>query len=181
MELLTLERNGRVGQKDIRPDLRDSAARNCQVHVPFNSVLMVCVGNICRSPMAMAIWADRLGKRTGGRVVVESAGISALVGNPADPLALTLMAERGLDLTGHRARQLTAELARGAELILVMEEGHRKAVEQMIPMARGRVHRLGRWGNFDIPDPYRRPRAAFEESLKLIDQGLADFEKAFFA
>lgn len=113
--------------------------------------------------------------------MVESAGISALVGNPADPLAQTLMSERGLDLGRHRARQLTAELARGAELILVMEEGHRKAVEQMIPMARGRVHRLGRWGNFDIPDPYRRPRAAFEESLKLIDQGLADFEKAFFA
>ncbi|MDQ3262282.1 MAG: low molecular weight phosphotyrosine protein phosphatase [Myxococcota bacterium] len=131
--------------------------------------------------MAEAIWAERLGKLHGGKVTVESAGIAALVGKPADPLAVELMTERGLELSRHRARQLSPELAMRAELILVMEEGHRRAVEQMIPMARGRVHRLGRWGNFDVPDPYRHPRAAFEEALGLIDRGLADFEKAFFA
>lgn len=84
---------------------------------------MVCVGNICRSPMAEALVAHRLAGMPG--VATASAGISALVGRPADGLAQELMAARGLDLSGHRARQLTPELATSFDLILVMEDGHR--------------------------------------------------------
>lgn len=145
----------------------------------FNRVLMVCVGNICRSPMAEALLKARLaGKR--GAPVVESAGIAALVGKPADAMAQQLMQERGIDLSAHRAQQLTPALIRSADLILVMEKGHQLAVEEILPAARGRVFPLGKWDGFEVPDPYRKDRAAFELSLKLIDQGLGTLQSRFW-
>lgn len=139
---------------------------------------MVCVGNICRSPMAEALLRERFARR--GRGTVESAGIAALVGREADPLARELVAARGLDLGAHRARQLTPELLRGADLVLAMEEGHVREIEALASSARGRVHRIGKFGGFDVPDPYREGRAAFERALALIERGLVDFEKAFW-
>ncbi len=141
----------------------------------LDRVLIVCVGNICRSPMAEALLRARFAGRTGARV--ESAGIAALVGRPAAPEAQALLAARGLDLSAHRARQLTPELVAGFDLVLVMEEGHRRAVEAIAPAARGRVQRLGRFGGFDVPDPYRAGTAAYAHALALIDRGLLEFEE----
>jgi protein-tyrosine phosphatase len=146
----------------------------------FSTFLMVCVGNICRSPMAEAVLSSRL-RSLGRPGRVESAGISALVGEPADPIAAELMRERGLDISRHRARQLTPELLGDFDLVLVMEEGHRRAVEQLHPASRGRVQLLGRFGGFDIPDPYRGSRADFEKVLVLIDRGIGGYEKAFWS
>jgi protein-tyrosine phosphatase len=144
----------------------------------FKSVLMVCVGNICRSPMAEGLWKERLEAKG---IRVESAGLGAVVGKPAHPIAQELMRERGLDISAHRGRQLTPELVAGAELILVMNDEQRRGVEQMAPLARGRVQRIGRFGNFDVPDPMGSPREKFELALQLIQRGLSDFERAFFA
>jgi protein-tyrosine phosphatase len=112
---------------------------------------------------------------------VSSAGIAALVGRPADPLAVALLAERGIDLTRHRARQLTASMVEEVDLVLVMEKGHVAEVEAMTPAARGRVHLLGRFGRYEIADPFRKPRKAFEESLELIERGLADYVNRFWS
>ena len=129
--------------------------------------------------MAAALLTQRL-PGLSGFARVESAGISALEGDPAEPLAIKLMRERGLDISSHRGRQLTPDLAGAFDLILVMEKRHERAVEQIFPPARGRVHRIGRFGNFDVPDPYGKPRAAFEHSLALIERGIQDFLKAFW-
>ena len=129
--------------------------------------------------MAAALLGARLARR-GVHVQVESAGIHAFVGHPAEAEAQVLMRERGLDLSTHRGRQLTAGLLSGFELILVMEERHERAVHALAPAARGRVHRIGMFGGFDVPDPYRQERRAFEQSLSLIERGLADFEEAFW-
>jgi protein-tyrosine phosphatase len=136
-------------------------------------ILVVCVGNICRSPMAEAVLRDAL--RGQEEVVVESAGLGALVDEPASEFSVKLMQERGLDISGHRAQQLTPELVTRADLILVMESGHRRAIDADEPTVRGKVYRLGEWQDIEIPDPYRQPREAFEETLKLIDKGVADW------
>lgn len=138
----------------------------------FRHILVVCVGNICRSPMAEALLKQALHNRD---VVVESAGIGALVDHPADKTAQTLMRERGIDISAHRARQLDRPLVRAADLIVVMEAWQQKKIESQYPTARGKVHQLGRWGGFEIPDPYRQPRAAFESALELIEQGVMEW------
>src|SRR3954451_11507451 len=140
---------------------------------------MVCTGNICRSPMAEVLLARRL-REKGIASVVQSAGLGALVGAPADPIACALMAGRGLELGSHRARQITQEMIRGADLVLTMEAGQQRAVEELDASARGRVHRIGRIGRFDVPDPYRQGRAAFEQALVLIERGIAELESVFW-
>ena len=136
-------------------------------------ILVVCVGNICRSPMAEALLRDAL--RGEEEITVESAGLGALVGHPASDFAVELMRERGVDITSHRARQLHPAMVSAADLILVMELGHKKVIDGVEPAARGKVHRLGEWRDREISDPYRQPKAVFAESLKDIDDGVADW------
>ena len=61
-----------------------------------------------------------------------------------------------------------------------MEDAQRREIERLSRAARGRVHLLGRFGEFEIADPHRKPRAAFEEACALIERGLDDFERAFW-
>lgn len=111
---------------------------------------------------------------------VGSAGIGALVGHPPPEAAIELMAERGLDISGHRARQIDEKTARAHELILVMEREQQRVIEDWWPMLRGRVLRLGEWRNEDVVDPYQQPREAFERSLAQIEGGIEDWMTRLF-
>ena len=142
----------------------------------FNNILVICVGNICRSPMAEYLLRARLPAETGSKVC--SAGIGALVGKPVDDTALELLKEHGIDATAHRARQVTAAMLANADLILAMEEGHLKRLHDMAPQIRGRAFLFGKWQNNEpVPDPYRQQRPAFEHAFKLIDQATESWLK----
>ncbi|WP_196480230.1 low molecular weight protein-tyrosine-phosphatase [Piscirickettsia salmonis] len=142
----------------------------------FNKILMVCVGNICRSPVAEGMLQAFFNENNiVNNTIVESAGIAALVGNAADPFSLEIMTERGVDIQTHRARQLSAELIKEFDLILVMENGHKKHIEQNFSFSRGKVHCLGRWRNEDISDPYQEPREAFVKMANHVEICLQDW------
>lgn len=115
-----------------------------------------------------------------GHGAVASAGLAALVGQPAEPNAVEAVARRGVDISAHRARQLTPELLAAADVVLVMEDRQRQHLERLSASSRGRVHRIGRVGGYDVPDPYRGPMGAFEEALGLIERGLEDMERVFW-
>lgn len=141
---------------------------------PVATLLVVCIGNLCRSPMAEALFRARL-----PGVDVQSAGIGAHDGQPAEPHAVQLMRARGLDIAAHRARRLPTGIAARADLILTMDLAQKRWLEQCQPALRGRVFRLGLPNSstglpsgFDVPDPYLGTRAAFEHSLRLIERGV---------
>ena len=140
----------------------------------FNSILVVCVGNICRSPTGEYLLRQML-KTRGANASVHSAGLGALVGHGADPMALEVMAEHGVDGAEHRAQQLTAELVKQHELILVMEPWQQQEIEKHYPYARGRVHLLGKWGVGEIADPYKKPKEAFVEAYARIERSCTEW------
>ncbi|AGK48924.1 MULTISPECIES: low molecular weight protein-tyrosine-phosphatase [Burkholderia] len=133
----------------------------------IKSILVVCVGNICRSPMTVGLLQQAMPELT-----MFSAGLGALVGNPADSMAVQLLSELGADISGHRAQQMNSELAGRADLILVMDNDQRGEVQLLYPQASGKVFRLGELVKMDIPDPYGEPRRAFEHALHLIREGI---------
>ena len=132
----------------------------------FDRILVLCVGNVCRSPLA-----ERLLRQGLPHVEVSSAGIGALVGNPADETTTSVAHERGVSLEGHAARQLSQDLMEQSDLVLVLEPGHRREVTAKYPHLSGRVMLLDQWGERKgIPDPYQRSREFHEHVFELIDQ-----------
>ena len=131
----------------------------------FEKILVVCVGNICRSPTGERLLRERLPGRQ-----VSSAGVSALVDKPADKVASEVAQQHGFSLEGHSARQLTRELCQDADLILVMEKGHISAVTAIDPGARGKTMLFGQWlHKKSIPDPYRQNDEMFEAVFEQLE------------
>ena len=141
----------------------------------FNRIIVICTGNICRSPIAEGLLKERLKDRS---IEICSAGTGALVGHPADPLSIEVAAEHGLDLSAHRAQQATLPLLSAMDLILTLDQGHSDWINGKYPQLRGRVHKIMKWReNADIADPYRLPKAAFAQAWSDIDAGIADWLK----
>ncbi|MGR9114455.1 MAG: low molecular weight protein-tyrosine-phosphatase [Gammaproteobacteria bacterium] len=139
----------------------------------FNNILIVCIGNVCRSPMAQGLFQNALSVQNKKDCCISSAGLGALIGHKPDATACRLMLEKGIDISNFQACQLSKEMIRKADLILVMESFHKTAIEANDASARGKVFRLGEWGGFDIPDPYKQDSEMFESTIRLIEQGVA--------
>jgi tRNA threonylcarbamoyl adenosine modification protein (Sua5/YciO/YrdC/YwlC family) len=143
-------------------------------------LLFVCTGNTCRSPMAETLCRDMLARRLkcppeeldDHGVLVMSAGLAAMMGGRATHEAVQVMADRGLDLSGHETQPLTELLARHADVIFTMTRSHRDAIISEWPSAAERTCLLSAEGT-DICDPigcslehYRRCAAQIEAELK---------------
>jgi protein-tyrosine phosphatase len=136
----------------------------------FKRILIVCMGNICRSPAAEYLFRERMGGRG---IELCSAGLVALVGNPMDATVLELLSENGVDGTSHRAHQLTASMLLQADLVLGMEKSHVNTIVKFAPEVRGKVYLLDKWlGGRDVPDPFGKPRSVFESVYDMVMGGV---------
>ena len=135
------------------------------------NTLLVCTANVCRSPMAEALWRDAARRLRRG-LPATSVGLDAHPGTPADPTCVELLAERGIDLSGHRANRFRALNAMRYELVLVMEHEHLRRIMGLAPALAGRVHLLGRWGAGPIDDPVGASRPVYEDCVARLDRSV---------
>ena len=135
-------------------------------------IALVCLGNICRSPMAHVVLAGRLADAgLDDRVEVASSGTGGWhVGNPMDPRAAATLSAAGLDPTRHRARQYDATWPEAYDVVLVMDEANLADVG-------GRTERVGLFRDLDpggpggeVPDPYYGGPDGFEEVLAMVER-----------
>ncbi len=140
----------------------------------IKNILVVCVGNICRSPMA-----EYFLKEAHPDLHIESAGLSALVGHAADDKAIDCMNAKNIDMRIHIAKQINAELIKQSDLILVMSHNQQKHIEQTWPFAKGKVFRLGHWQGQNVADPYKHDQAFFNETCSNIQSYVSDWQSHF--
>jgi protein-tyrosine phosphatase len=137
---------------------------------PARTILVVCLGNHCRSPLAAAILTHR-----GGNVVdVRSAGLhpSRHVGRPAHPLMIRAAGALGYDLTDHRGVALTPELLAWADTILAMDQAVFDQLQhRATPADRSKIRTY--LPGADVPDPWGQEAAEFAACAALIDLGAA--------
>ena len=125
----------------------------------FSNLLVLCEANICRSPLAEHLLRSLTGR------TVDSAGLSARTGDPADPVYLDMAKESDLDLTGHRSKPINRGLLESADLTLVMTGGHRRRLTERYPEFSGKIMLLGHWvdGGVSVSDPHRRSIDAYRQ------------------
>ncbi|MBB1363377.1 low molecular weight phosphotyrosine protein phosphatase [Shewanella sp. SR44-4] len=141
----------------------------------FDSVLMVCAGNICRSPTAEYVLKSKLIDKN---ITIASAGLTALVAKSADAMAQKIALSHGVVMDTHQGQQLSSQLIATNSVILVMEQRHLNDVHSRYPEARGKTFLLGKWiNNAEIPDPYRQSQEAFEHVYALIDSACSAWQK----
>lgn len=113
-------------------------------------VIFVCTGNICRSPLAEALLVRELAERGADGFEVSSAGTGAWNGTPASEGAYLVGLEHGLDLSRHRARPLTRDVVREADVVLTMSRHHRIRAQEL--GGEGRTYVLGEYVGLSGPE-----------------------------
>jgi protein-tyrosine phosphatase len=154
-----------------------SQARVAGLSAPVRRVLMVCMGNICRSPTAEAVLRHRLQRSGLSGIEVDSAGTHAgHIGHQPDDRAIAHAGRRGYELAGLQARRVRADDFEAFDLVVSMDDDNLEALQQICPPES--VHKLVLLLDFapqadqpQVPDPYYGGPAGFERVLDLVEQG----------
>ncbi len=144
-------------------------------------ILMVCLGNICRSPMMEGWLADALARQPGlaGRVRVDSAAIGPWhVGRPPDPRAIAVAARHGVDISGQRARRLVPADFVNFDLVLFADADTLRDGLELARAADVDEVKIGRYlewagvpGDADLADPYYGDAAGFQRAWERVAEG----------
>jgi protein-tyrosine phosphatase len=131
----------------------------------IKKILVVCVGNMCRSPAAEYLMRKRY-----PHVSVSSAGIGAPIMQAAHPTMVGKLRTLGIDASRHRTRLLTRQMIIEADLILIMEQKHREPILKLEPSAASKLFLLGSYFNEEIPDPINHEAIAFENCFEQLQR-----------
>ena len=141
------------------------------------SVLVVCTGNICRSPTGEGVLRHLAEKRgLADRVRIASAGTHDYhVGDAPDPRAVEHASKRGYDLSAQRAAQVRTRDFEDFDYILAMDRGHLRMLRSLQPAGSKAklglfLEASGKWKGEDVPDPYYGGAADFEEVLDRVEE-----------
>jgi RpiB/LacA/LacB family sugar-phosphate isomerase len=147
----------------------------------MKTILFICTGNVCRSPMAEALFRRAVSGR--GEFRVLSAGLGAVNGHPPTPHSVRAMGELGVDISAQRSRMLTAELVQSADLILGMTHSHVDTVALLYPPAAEKTFLLREFDETlepyekDISDPIGSSYPVYVECRDQIEQGIVTLLK----
>lgn len=139
------------------------------------NLLMICTGNICRSPIAEGL-APVIGKEFGLTVYTKSAGTLGLRDRPADPKSVKVCAEVKVDISNHKSQAITQDLVDWSTYILVMERRHASHLRKHFVGVDDKVMELGTFsGRSSVPDPIGGWTYKFRGCRKQIDKALRNF------
>jgi L-threonylcarbamoyladenylate synthase len=152
-ESVQLVRSGRISADEIRKvvplEIEESAPPKAR-----GSILFVCSGNTCRSPMAQGLFRKMLSSRDLTGIEIRSAGISAAEGTPPAALAQQVVRDQdGVDISAHRARLLTTTLLEEADIVLAMSLSHARQIESLGRRFARKTYLLTSYPAWEHPDP----------------------------
>jgi len=153
--------------------------------MPTHSILFVCLGNICRSPLAEGVFRHHVSRSQESEdFEIDSAGTGGWhVGEPADPRSIEVAQAHGVELTS-RARKLVVDDLRRFEWVIAMDEQNLRDIQALADRvdARPRIHLMREFESggegLDVPDPYYGGEDGFREVYRMIDDACSGLLKA---